>query len=371
MEIDYKMMDTTELLSQLVQDERVEGIYKADCNFITSPVFFIKRRDPNGNLICDCGKGMTEKNAFLSALYEMIERIAAESFEGKEYNPEDDGSRQSDVTIKSAGNKKVCEGINLLDGSVERVSQDAVRFPPESGVGFNGTIGLASGATYSEAVVHAIYEVLEHDTISLLLQTGLPCYLVNIDERQNELLAIVEAARSKGIKCTIRLLTSSFNVYPVLVTYENMPGFENYKVAGIGCSINPVTAVRRALTECEQSAALWYEKYKTQDMEEGEIYHPSFELGFKYAFDERVICLSDIPAIEVDDEFEYLKAELSKEVSKVIAVDISRGGLFKNCVKVLIPELEFDLGQRKGQSNTQRIERIREIINECVSGREV
>lgn len=149
-----------------------------------------------------------------------------------------------------------------MNGSFVTLPLDAVKFPPELGGGFNGTIGLASGVSFEDAVIHAIFEILEHDTISLFLNTGLPCYLIEIDDRQKELFDIRRAAESKGVKCTVRLLTSPFNVYPVLVTYENMPGFENYKVAGIGCSLDPVMATRRALTECEQSAALWFEKYK-------------------------------------------------------------------------------------------------------------
>lgn len=81
-----------------------------------------------------------------------------------------------------------------------------------------------------------------------------------------------------------------------------MPGFENYKVAGIGCSLDPVMATRRALTECEQSAALWFEKYKNCDMEEGEIYHPTFNLEYPFTFNEKTIKLSDIPVIETENE---------------------------------------------------------------------
>lgn len=52
------------LLSSIIQDNRIEGIYKSECDFISSPVFFIKRRDEYNNLVCDCGKGLTVQNAF-------------------------------------------------------------------------------------------------------------------------------------------------------------------------------------------------------------------------------------------------------------------------------------------------------------------
>lgn len=30
------------LLSSIIQDNRIEGIYKSECDFISSPVFFIR-----------------------------------------------------------------------------------------------------------------------------------------------------------------------------------------------------------------------------------------------------------------------------------------------------------------------------------------
>lgn len=145
-----------------------------------------------------------------------------------------------------------------------------------------------------------------------------------------------------------------------------MPGFENYKVAGIGCSLDPVMATRRALTECEQSAALWFEKYKNCDMEEGEIYHPTFNLEYPFTFNEKTIKLSDIPVIETENELEYLKKELAIAVNEIIVVDISRQELHTHCVKVLIPELEFALNPDVQYNNVKRVNTIKNLINQCV-----
>ncbi|NSI66530.1 YcaO-like family protein [Mediterraneibacter gnavus] len=355
------------LLSSIIQDNRIEGIYKSECDFISSPVFFIKRRDEYNNLVCDCGKGLTVQNAFLSAFYEMLERCSAEKFEGRSFAMvEGEKHNLISESFERYGIRRVCSGKNILNGSFVTLSLDAVKFPPELGGGFNGTIGLASGVSFEDAVIHAIFEILEHDTISLFLNTGLPCYLIEIDDRQKELFDIRRAAESKGVKCTVRLLTSPFNVYPVLVTYENMPGFENYKVAGIGCSLDPVMATRRALTECEQSAALWFEKYKNCDMEEGEIYHPTFNLEYPFTFNEKTIKLSDIPVIETENELEYLKKELAIAVNEIIVVDISRQELHTHCVKVLIPELEFALNPDAQYNNVKRVNTIKNLINQCV-----
>lgn len=357
------------LISSIVQDNKLEGIYKSDCDFISSPVFFIKRRDKYNNLICDCGKGLTVQNAFLSAFYEMIERISAEKFEGCSYTMTE-GKKHEFIfeRFEHFINKKFCSGKNILDGSFVTLPLDAVRFPPEFGLSFNGTIGLATGVSFEDAIIHAIFEILEHDTISLFLNTGLPCYLIEIDNRQKELFDIRKAAELKGIKCTIRLLTSPFNVYTVLVTYENMPGFYNYKVAGIGCSLDPVMATKRALTECEQSAALWFEKYRNHDMEEGKIYHPTFDLKYLFTFDEKTIRLSDIPIIETKNELEYLKKELAIAVNEIIVVDISRQELHTNCVKVIIPGLEFMLNSTTQYNNIKRVNAIKNLVNQYIIG---
>lgn len=297
----------------------------------------------------------------------MIERCSAEKFEGRSFAMvEGEKHNLISESFERYGIRRVCSGKNILNGSFVTLPLDAVKFPPELGGGFNGTIGLASGVSFEDAVIHAIFEILEHDTISLFLNTGLPCYLIEIDDRQKELFDIRRAAESKGVKCTVRLLTSPFNVYPVLVTYENMPGFENYKVAGIGCSLDPVMATRRALTECEQSAALWFEKYKNCDMEEGEIYHPTFNLEYPFTFNEKTIKLSDIPVIETENELEYLKKELAIAVNEIIVVDISRQELHTHCVKVLIPELEFALNPDAQYNNVKRVNTIKNLINQCV-----
>ena len=355
------------VVSSIIQRNKIESIYKSECNFISSPVFFIKRKDEYNNIICDCGKELTVEKAFLSAFYEMIERFSAEKFEGSSHSMIE-GKRHGMLfeRFKRYGIKKVCYGKNILDGSVITLPLDAVKFPPESGADFNGTIGLASGVSFEDAVTHAIFEVLEHDTISLFLSAGLPCYLVEIDDRNKELFDIRKAAESKGIKCTVRLLTSPFNVYSVLVTYENMPGFDNYKVAGVGCSLDPIVATRRALTECEQSAALWFEKYKNCDMQEGEIYHPKFDLEHLFTFKEKSIKLSDIPVIETEDELEFLKKELAMSVDEIIVIDISRKELQTNCVKVIIPELEFTLNPKAQWNNIKRVSAIKNLINKCV-----
>ena len=146
-----------------------------------------------------------------------------------------------------------------------------------------------------------------------------------------------------------------------------MPDFENYKVAGIGCSLDPVIATRRALTECEQSAALWYEKYRKHDMEESGIYHPSFDMDFLYSYDSKTIKLSDISAIKTENELEYLKKELSTQVHEIIVVDISQVELQTSCVKVLIPELEFNLGEGKEFNNVKRIKDIKNLMNQFAS----
>ena len=82
-------------------------------------------------------------------------------------------------------------------------------------------------------------------------------------------------------------------------------------------------------------------------MEESEIYHPSFDIDFLYSYDFKTIKLSDISANKTENELEYLKKELSTQVREIIVVDISRVESQTNCVKVIIPDLEFNLGQGK------------------------
>ena len=118
------------LLSSIIQDNRIEGIYKSECDFISSPVFFIKRRDEYNNLVCDCGKGLTVQNAFLSAFYEMIERCSAEKFEGRSFAMvEGEKHNLISESFERYGIRRVCSGKNILNGSFVTLPLDAVKFP--------------------------------------------------------------------------------------------------------------------------------------------------------------------------------------------------------------------------------------------------
>lgn len=239
------------------------------------------------DLTVHAGKGASPLAAQLSSIMEAIERTCAESLPGHRvraasYNtlvheagtavldPEALGL-PFDTTYTPDRVIKWTLGYDLACECHMWVPVDAVISPAEEGVcrGVE-TNGLAAGNTLTEAVLHAIYELVERDAIAIEQFSELhassdelaavPANMVDVTELPGDSGAWAQQLTSNGLRVTVQDLTSEFEVpvFGAFIVDSDFPGNEDHitTFAGHGCDLDPRRAVFRALTEATQAHSI-------------------------------------------------------------------------------------------------------------------
>ncbi|MGI5286224.1 YcaO-like family protein [Nonomuraea polychroma] len=149
-------------------------------------------------------------------------------------------------------------GRSLIDGSETLIPMEAVGFSLVRKTGWNppaffaSTNGLASGNTLVEAILHALYEVIERDAVSTAMAGGDKGVLVDpgtlgstvVDElcgmlaRARVSLEVRSVPSATGLPCFLARITC--DDYP--------PAF-----MGFGCHLSSEIALTRAVTEAAQA----------------------------------------------------------------------------------------------------------------------
>lgn len=153
-------------------------------------------------------------------------------------------------------------GTNLVDGEDVMVPYDVVSCDftgdPALSPLIRTTNGLASGNTFDEALLHALYEVVERDAVNLWSQTAgdgdrVVAPATVTDEYNAELLTRLA---DSGLEVLIRWVPSDTGIPVISVTLA--PGSEwrtppYAAFSGYGAHLNPGVALARAATEAVQS----------------------------------------------------------------------------------------------------------------------
>lgn len=363
---------------------KVSHLNRIDQEWAINPTFTIQRETIYGQ-VEDCGKGINISDAFFSCLFEAIERNSAELFNplnkiiGRYSDIKNDRkiikpSEFENLIIKNQIIADECElswctAKNLFSNEKIYIPVDLVAFPYKSQFHIATTTGLAANITYIEAILHAIYELIEHDTISIYNYIGLPGREIIIKEKTSINGKLIAKLKKQGINIHIQFLDNDLHVPTVLALADDIPQMPHIKVAGIGCNLDPQIAARRAITECTQSASFWYKKYSIGDMEEKGIYHPILCIDNKYSSSKKPISLEDIPNYSSNNiftDFEYIKMKLLTITSAVYVVDISRPEIGYPSVRVIIPAFEDLISDIKPRPNG-RASKTKEIVAQYIN----
>lgn len=234
------------------------------------------------DLTVHAGKGPSAIAARVSAIMEAIERTCAESVASKKVR-----RRSYDALLASGEAATPLDpnafdlpfgtpydarqpiswvmGVDLIGNRQVWVPLDLVLSPAQdeisSGVDTNG---LASGNTFTEAVVHGLYEVIERDAVASAYFVDAFC----ADEDQGRLpITMIDTATVTGLarewiqrvtragcEVYIRDVTSEVGVrvYHVRLIAPEFPGGAR-GFAGYGASLSAERALLRAITEAVQS----------------------------------------------------------------------------------------------------------------------
>ncbi len=368
-----------EILTEILKYLRIQGILRIDPDWLPTPTYVVQRTGKQGQLIEDCGKGLSVINALYSALFESIERSAAENYQ------ENCCLTGSFTTLKDQfplcfpgifvpDYKEIedlelywCRGKDLLTSKDIYVPADCVYFPFASRFFPVSTTGLAANQTMEQAILHAIYEVIEYDTLSIHCYTGLPGRDVILSPEFEPLYSIYSDILSNGLKVNLKYLDNDLHIPVVISLFEEIPQMPGIKVAGIGCHLDPFIAAQRALTECAQSASFWYKRYLRGEMEEGKIFHPPLFFDPAYIATCAPIGLEKIESKSFKDttiDLKLVLEQLCDIASHVIFIDLTRPDFPIPSVKIVIPNFEDSF---TGNLSRGRAVYIKKIIDEYIN----
>ena len=211
-------------------------------------------------------------------------------------------------------------------------------YPPTSN-------GLASGATYLEAVIHALYETIERHYMSWEQQDGNLCHELLLEDS----LSVIEAGHvsASEFRLFITLLPDVEKDLPFVVCQ-----MRESKVVGYGCSSNLRMSIERAVSECLQSHATvtsgsredlsWrtvrsFPKRFTKKHQVDQIYRES-ELSNQ---------IINRGFITLQEEYQFIRTWLTQQgFNTILIANLTRRGIDIPVVKTIIPGLGMPIYMR-------------------------
>ncbi|MCL1936281.1 MAG: YcaO-like family protein [Defluviitaleaceae bacterium] len=220
------------------------------------------------------GKGVTETQAYFSAAFELFEHISRQ-YTG---NIPIISAKYCDVKkfaidmphlSKTIMNKKTSfddfdenseidwvAGISLTDNT-KKLLPAFLTFMFD--VELKGTLfvtsstGVASGLTLEDAILHGLFEVIEHDAWAIGQSNPYVLPVVDYASSANKKIKeIVSKVKDMGYDIITRDYTNDLSI-PVFRTYiVNRNNYSQYAYNGFGCHILPEIALERSITEALQ-----------------------------------------------------------------------------------------------------------------------
>ncbi|MBK9070529.1 MAG: YcaO-like family protein [Myxococcales bacterium] len=116
-----------------------------------------------------------------------------------------------------------------------------------------GSSGIAAGCSLEDAVLEGLMEVVEHDAWFSALATSIACPSLDLTTVTDaDSLKLIEVLRASGYDLVVRNLTSDLGIAVLEAHLTSRNDFTQYHAGGRGCHLDPVIALRRALTEAFQ-----------------------------------------------------------------------------------------------------------------------
>lgn len=331
------------------------------------------------------GKGTTREAAFASALMESIEfhhaehvdhpvrfatlreLAAAEAPVGHVPRLARKADSPFDIDTRTAWIEAELLGLGTRRWvPFEMVDLDRTEPPPHERVGFvGGSRGLASGNTKSEATVHAICELIEHDAEVLWLLSGsrarhdLRLRLDhNLNDHNRELVSRIDDA---GLGLAVWDITTDLGIpaYAAIIADAEKPGLRRLPpAAGFGCHLDPDVALSRAVTEAVQSRS-GFMAASRDDMQRSDfrqLRDPGNIEIFGALFDRSTACLDfgghpDRSGATFDEDIESLLTTLVDHgLGPALRVDLTRPEIDIPVVKMIVPGLEPHRSEQEHRS---------------------
>lgn len=269
----YRAISFSQTIKKVLKQRLPLGItrvnYLTPLNRLEIPVFSITRPNVHSaQITATQGKGFFIREALASGLMESVERDAANKYKSliRASEKELNALGKTYTSLEAIGYQAKPEtpvdwvhAINLHTGQATLVPACEVVFPyafPSGSEKINhpSTTGLSAGNTHLEAILYGIFEVVERHAVSEFLAEK-PFKVLDVTSIQSpEIHSLFAHLEEIGAQWCIFDLSS---LVPFPCFFVSMLYLDAHTppvmVAGQGCHISPIIALKRALSEAIQS----------------------------------------------------------------------------------------------------------------------
>ena len=212
------------------------------------------------------------------------------------------------------------------------------------------TNGIAAGNTIEEAILHAMFEVIERDAWSIAESFNRTNADVIIEDDGSVPAMLLKKFEEAGIKIRLKDLTTDVGVTTIGASSDDIRTKDPEMLdIGVGTHLNPEIAAIRALTEVAQSRTTHKHGLKVN----AELQKRTREMGYEKVKEANALWYNDskkgIRLKEMKDEAtEYVLDDIEVVLGKlmdagfdrVIIADLTRPEIGVPAVRVIIPGME-------------------------------
>lgn len=377
----YRLCSPEETLARVAPHRLACGITRVTSvtglDTLGVPTYCAVRPDALTLQVCQ-GKGLTPAAAEASAVMEALEVYHAEHPlpERLEWTCRRDLERAGRCFVApehlhgfrpaTGGPDFRCEwvqGRNLADGRPVLAPASAVYFQRRPALHYTTLNGLASGNHLAEACLHGLYELIERDAMSRLVEDGrlrIRKHGRVVDTStidRPELRAIVDKAGADQTRVVLIWLPSVVPVHTFWSVFVNTGSLAPSTRLNVGWGTHaaPHIAAARALTEAAQSRASFIHGAREDFQEKPVLQLPSgpplsspayrFFAGLEPDTDWRD--LVDTPCLPADTDLERALDALTAALARAghtmqACVELTRPEIGIPVVKLLVPGLRFN-----------------------------
>jgi len=333
------------------------------------PVFAVDRPGASKGAVKNYnGKGPTPEQAKASAAMEAIERYSAEQREtdeivygtleqamdaGLAVDPIDLILPHRTLDIYNTAEIAWVRGFEMFRGSQIWIPACAVFHPyfPEDDLQLfrYHTNGIASGNTIEEAILHALFELIERDAWSIAEDRG-RAFADVIVEEDSLPWKLMKKMEDKGIKVHLKDLTHDISVPTIgAAADDTVTKDPELLTIGVGTHLSPEIAAVRAITEVAQSRTTHKHGVKGN----ARLLKIANEMGYEkvkevnrvwYSTLEKKIRLKDMEDLSTPYVLDDIEVVLGKLVDAgfdmVIVSDLTRPETGIPVVRMTVPGLE-------------------------------
>ena len=334
------------------------------------PVFSVYRdKTAKGTFGNYNGKGATREQAMASAVMESLERYCTELRDtdeiiygtydqaiqhGLAINPPDLILPERVMPYIEEANVAWVEGFEMFRGQPIWVPACEAFYPyyPDGDTQLYRfhTNGIAAGNTMEEAILHALFELIERDAWSIAEFNEYADADVIVDDPDSVPGQLLQKFSEKGIEIHLKDLTSDIGIPTIGAAADDTVSKDPEMLTiGVGTHLDPNIAAIRAITEVAQSRATHNHGIKVS----AEIQRKTQDMGYEkikainrvwYSPSKKKVKLSDMPngATEyvLDDIEKVLQRLMECGFNCVAGVDFTRPEIGVPVVSMVVPGRE-------------------------------